>query len=117
MAKPKRRRRQPVPTESYRDAEGDVLVLRSELSAKTIAKLAEGPSSAAASGEDAWARRQEMLFERLVVSWEIAGLEPLADQAMLLGRYRMADSATRRWVRETIAVHLERHIPELSRGG
>jgi hypothetical protein len=47
------------------------------------------------------------------VSWEIAGL-PLTDQKMLLGRYRMADQGTQRWVRETIALHLERHIPELS---
>ena len=46
--------------------------------------------------------------------WEIAGL-PLTEQAMLLGRYRMADGETQRWVRETIATHLERHIPELRR--
>lgn len=88
-----------------------MLVLRTELSDKTIAKLGEGPASAAASGEDAWARRQELLFERLAVSWQIAGL-PLDDQAMLLGRYRMADSETRRWVRETIAAHLERHFAD-----
>jgi hypothetical protein len=85
-------------------------VLRTELSDKTIAKIGEGPSSAAASGEDAWARRQEMLFERLAVSWEIAGL-PLDDQKMLLGRYRMADSETQKWVRETIAAHIQRHFP------
>ena len=53
-----------------------------------------------------------MLFERLTVRWEIAGL-PLDDQKMLLGRYRMADEPTQRWVRETIDAHLERHIPEL----
>ena len=53
-----------------------------------------------------------MLFERLAVRWEIAGL-PLTEQTML-GRYRIADAETQRWVRETIAVHLERHIPELS---
>jgi hypothetical protein len=33
---------------------------------------------------------------------------------MLLGRYRMADAETQRWVRETTATHVERHIPELS---
>jgi hypothetical protein len=33
---------------------------------------------------------------------------------MLLGRYRMADTKTQAWVRETIATHLERNIPELS---
>ncbi len=47
------------------------------------------------------------------MSWEIAGL-PLTDQKMLLGRYRMADPLTQQWVRERIAEHLERYIPELS---
>ena len=111
----KRRKRAPreeVPTESYTDSEGNVLVLRAQLSAKTIKKIGEPPASRAASTEDAWRRREEMLFERLAVSWEIAGL-PLEDQAMLLGRYRMADSETQRWVRETIAEHLERHFPQL----
>ena len=54
-----------------------------------------------------------MLFERLAVDWEIAGL-PLDDQKMLLGRYRMADADTQRWVRETIERHLREHIPELA---
>ena len=88
-----------------------MLTLRSELSDKTITKIGEPPASRAASTEDAWRRREEMLFERLAVRWEIAGL-PLDDQAMLLGRYRMADAQTQRWVRETIAEHLERHFPD-----
>jgi hypothetical protein len=33
---------------------------------------------------------------------------------MLLGRYRMASTEERRWVRETIADHLARFIPELA---
>jgi hypothetical protein len=49
------------------------------------------------------------------VSWEIAGL-PLTDQKMLLGRYRMADAETQRWVRRTIEEHLRRHIPDLAGG-
>ena len=102
-----------MPTSDYADAEGNVLSLRQSLSAGTIAKIGEAPAGAAASLDDAWRRRTEMLFERLVVRWEIAGL-PLTEQAMLLGRYRIADADTQRWVRETIAVHLERHIPELS---
>ena len=110
MAKRRKKPREPARTESYTDSEGNVLTLRSELSAKTIAKIGEPPASRAASTEDAWRRREEMLFERLAVSWEIAGL-PLDDQAMLLGRYRMADPETQRWVRETIAQHLERHFP------
>ena len=68
---------------------------------------------AASSTEDQWRRRAELLFERLAVNWEIAGL-PLEDQKMLLGRYRMADPETQAWVRRTITEHLERHIPELA---
>ena len=108
----KRREREKAPTVDYADAEGNVLTLRETLSRATIAKIGEPPKSDAASVEDAWRRRSELLFERLAVRWEIAGL-PLDDQAMLLGRYRMADAETQRWVRQTIADHLERHIPEL----
>jgi hypothetical protein len=107
--KPKRR----ATTVDYIDGAGNVLTLRESLSAGTIAKIGEGPATAATTQDDAWRRRSELLFERLAVRWEIAGL-PLTDQKMLLGRYRMADAETQRWVRETIAAHLERHIPELS---
>ena len=115
MAKRKkqRRAREKAPTVAYTDPEGNVLTLRQTLSAGSIAKLGEPPAGAATSQDDAWRRRSEALFERLAVSWEIAGL-PLDEQKMLLGRYRMADAETQRWVRQTIAEHLERHIPELA---
>lgn len=109
------RRRQQKPqqeTVDYTDADGNVLTLRTSLSRGTISKLNRPPRRAAASIEDTWRRRSEMLFERLTVSWEIAGL-PLDDQKMLLGRYRMADANTQRWVRETIATHIEKYIPGL----
>lgn len=114
MAKRKRQRaeRKKTATVEYVDSEGNVLALRQELSAGTIAKLGEGPTTAAASLEDAWHRRSELLFERLAVRWEISGL-PLTDQKMLLGRYRMADAATQQWVRETLSNHVRRYIPEL----
>ncbi len=108
-----RRPREKAPTVDYVDAEGNVLTLRQSLSAGTIAKVGEPPASDAASLEDAWQRRSEALFERLAVRWEIAGL-PLTEQKMLLGRYRMADPETQRWVRQTIAAHLERYFPELA---
>jgi len=118
MAKEKKTRkaRAKVAAVDYVDDEGNVLVLRQSLSAKTIKKIGEGPPTAATSREDAWRRRSELLFERLVISWEIAGL-PLEDQKMLLGRYRMADAKTQQWVRETIARHVEQHIPELAPPG
>lgn len=115
MAKRKKQRppREKAPTVDYTDPEGNVLTLRQTLSAGTIAKVGEPPSGQAASLEDAWRRRSEALFERLAVRWEIAGL-PLDDQKMLLGRYRMADAETQRWVRQTIDRHLARYIPELA---
>jgi hypothetical protein len=108
----KRRPKEAPPTSDYTDPEGNVLTLRQTLSAGTIAKIGESPRSQAASLDDAWRRRSELLFERLAARWVIAGL-PLEDQKMLLGRYRMADAATQEWVRRTIDEHLERFLPEL----
>jgi hypothetical protein len=116
---PKRRKRgerEAVEAVDYTDPEGNVLSLRPSLSPRTIRKINKPHRRDAASAEDVWARRNEMLFEYLVVSWEISGL-PLDDQKMLIGRYRMADSGEQRWVRETIAAHVERHIPELDLSG
>lgn len=110
--KPRRPREKAVAID-YTDPEGNVISLRDSLSRGTIAKIGEPPKGSAATLEDAWRRREEVLFERLVVRWEIAGL-PLTEQKMLLGRYRMADTETQRWVRQTIAAHLERYIPELA---
>ena len=113
MAKRRRGEREPVQTIDYTDPEGNVLTLRESLSDKTIRKINKPHKKDAASAEDVWARRQEMLFEHLVTSWEVAGL-PLDDQKMLLGRYRMASADEQRWVRETISAHLQSHIPELA---
>jgi hypothetical protein len=115
MAKRKRRERErpPVQTTDYRDAEGNVLTLRDSVSDGTVAKLREPVGGAAASADDIWRRRTEMLFERFAVAWTIAGL-PLKGQKELLGRYRLADEATQRWVRETIDEHLRHHHPELA---
>ena len=110
--KPRQRPVKRVETESYADPEGNVITLRKALSPATIAKIGEPPKGDAVSIDDAWQRREEMLFERLVVSWEIAGL-PLADQKALLGRYRMASTEERRWVRATIAAHVDAWIPGL----
>jgi hypothetical protein len=62
--------------------------------------------------EDAWQRATELLFERLAVSWAIAGLE-ITRQKELLGRYRMASVAERRFVRDAIRAHVSEHFPEL----
>jgi hypothetical protein len=117
MAKRKRPRGQAekAPTSDYADDEGNVLTLRQSLSAGTVRKIAKTSVKAGGSAEDRWQRRTEMLFERLAVRWEIAGL-PLDDQKMLLGRYRMATTEEKRWVQRTIATHVEEFIPELADG-
>ena len=112
MTRRRRREQEPVATVDYTDPEGNVLTLRQSLSERTIRKLNKPHRKDAASADDVWARRNEMLFEYLGVRWEISGL-PLDDQKMLIGRYRMADSNEQQWVRETIDAHIERHLPEL----
>jgi hypothetical protein len=107
-----RREREAAETVDYTDPEGNVLSLRRSLSSRTIRKLNKPHRKDAASAEDVWARRNEMLFEYLVVNWEVSGL-PLDDQKMLIGRYRMASADEKRWVRETIDTHIEHYIPEL----
>jgi hypothetical protein len=98
-------------TTDYADAEGNVLTLRDRLSAGTLRQLETLDARPAASADDRWQRREELLFERLAVRWTIAGL-PLEKQAELLGRYRMADTETRAWVRRTIDAHLGEKQPE-----
>lgn len=114
MARRRSRDRRPVAAIDYADDAGNVLRVRESLSAGSIAKIRAGSAAGASSADDDWRRRTEMLFERLVVSWEIEGL-PLTDQSMLLGRYRMADAPTHDWVRRTLADHVAAHIPELDR--
>jgi hypothetical protein len=103
----------PASTTDYRDAEGNVLTLRDTLTGGTLRQLQQLDAKPATSAEDRWQRRAELLFERLAVSWEIAGL-PLESQKELLGRYRMASTEERRWVRETLAEHLRTRHPELT---
>ena len=100
-------------TFDYTDADGNVLTLRERVSAGTADKLREPAGGAAASVDDQWRRRTELLFERFAVSWTITGL-PLTGQKELLGRYRMADQATQQWVRETIERHVQEHQAELA---
>jgi hypothetical protein len=103
----------PAGTSDYTDPEGNVLTLRDSVSAGTVRKLRDLDAKPAASADDKWQRREELLFERFVVGWEIAGL-PLEGQRELLGRYRMADPDTRRWVRSTLDAHVRENQPELA---
>jgi hypothetical protein len=116
VARRSRRRDRPVeklaaPTSEYRDADGNVLVLRGSLtpgSRREYARVISG----GLNQEDSWQRATEFLFERLAVGWTIAGLE-LSKQKDLLARFRMASSDERRFVREALRAHLAEHFPEL----
>jgi hypothetical protein len=94
-------------TTDYVDDDGNVLTLRDSASGGILSELRGRRGRAAATVDDMWRRETEMLFERFAVRWEIAGL-PLEKQGELLARYRMADQATQRWVRETIDRHASR---------
>lgn len=101
-------------TVDYTDPDGNVLTLRERISKASGVKLRfSSTGGQAATVDDLWRRRTELLFERFVVSWEIAGL-PLTGQKELLGRYRMADQDTQRWVRRTIDEHIHVHQPDLA---
>src|SRR2546422_11145641 len=103
---------QPGTVTEYDDPEGNVLALRDRLSPGTVRKIADLEARPAASADDRWQRREELLFEHLAVTWTIAGL-PLTGQRELLGRYPMADSEDRSWVRRTIHEHVSERQPEV----
>jgi hypothetical protein len=105
------RERLVAPTAEYRDADGNLLVLRGSLTPGARREYAR-VIGAGIDREDAWQRAAELLFERLAVSWTIADLE-VSRQKELLGRYRMASSDERRFVRDALRAHVREHFPEL----
>jgi hypothetical protein len=113
LAKQRKRQRQKLvaPTSEYRDAEGNLLVLRGSLTPGARREYAD-ILAGGLEREDAWQRATEVLFERLAVSWTISGLE-ITRQKELLGRYRMATNDERRFVRDTLREHAAEHFPEL----
>jgi hypothetical protein len=95
----------------YEDGEGNVLRLRGALSAGSRRELAAA-RGAGVSREDAEQRAFELLFERLAVSWTVAGV-PTSGQRELLGRLRMATPDERQWVRETLRAHCAECFPDV----
>lgn len=98
-------------TSVYTDAEGNELELRGSLTLKARADYA-ATLSGGREREDAWQRATELLFERLAVSWTISGLRT-DRQKELLGRYRMATTDERRFVRDSLRAHVTEHFPEM----
>jgi hypothetical protein len=100
-----------APTADYRDAEGNVLTLRGSLTPATRRQYAD-TLAGGLEREDAWQRATELLFERLAVSWTIAGVRT-ERQKDLLARYRVASADERRFVRDSLRSHVRERFPEL----
>jgi hypothetical protein len=108
------KRRLKAPTSEYSSPDGDVLVLRGSMTPGTRREYAETVGGSPLSQEDAWHRAVEFLFERLAVSWAVAGTDPLTRQKELLARFRMASQTERAWIRDVLREHVAEHFPELS---
>lgn len=100
-----------APVSEYPDGEGGILRLRGALTPATRREYA-AVVGGGLHREDAWQRAVEFLFERLAVSWTIAGLT-IERQRELLARYRMASTEERRFVRESLRAHLAEWFPEM----
>jgi len=102
-----------APTSEYTSPEGDLLELRGSMTPGTRREYADTLGGSPLSQEDAWHRAVEFLFERLAVSWAVAGTDPLTRQKDLLVRFRMASQSERAWIRDVLREHLAENFPEL----
>lgn len=100
-----------APVSEYRDDEGNVLVLRGSLPPAARREYAE-VLGGGRHREDARQRATELLFERVAVSWTIAGVTT-DRQKELLGRYRLASGPEREFVLRSLRAHAAEHFPEL----
>jgi hypothetical protein len=100
-----------APVDDYLDAEGNVLKLRGAMKPASRREYAE-TLAGGLHREDARQRALELLFERVAVSWTIAGLE-ISSQKELLGRYRMASDSERSFARDALREHGAKHFPDL----
>jgi hypothetical protein len=95
----------------YPDDEGNVLALRGSLPPAARLEYTE-VLTGGLHREDARQRAIELLFERLAVSWTIAGVA-IDRQKELVGRYRMATLPERDFVRASLRAHVSENFPEL----
>jgi hypothetical protein len=112
MGRRRRAERLRAPSSDYADAEGNVLTLRGALSPDTRRSYHDVLHGNQLSQEDAWHRAVEFLFERLAVSWTVAGV-PTTRQKELVARFRLASGDERTWIRSVLREHVTEHFPEL----
>lgn len=100
-----------APISVYTDVDAGELELRGSLTPRARAEYA-ATLRGGLDRDDAWQRATELLFERLAVAWTIAGVRA-EKQKELLGRYRMASAAERRFVRDSLRRHVAENFPDL----
>ena len=100
-----------APTTMYSDPEAGELELRGSMTPRARAEYG-ATLAAGRNREDAWQRATELLFERLAVSWTIAGVRT-DRQRELLARYRIASGDERQFVRTSLRAHAAANFPEL----
>jgi hypothetical protein len=103
---------EPLPeaeTSCYTSEDGDQLELRGMLTLATRREYA----AIGGTREDAWQRAVEFLFERLAVSWRVAGVD-YSGQRELLGRLRVASHPEREFVRGALREHCAEHFPDVA---
>ncbi|MGC9220643.1 MAG: hypothetical protein ACP5H2_04725 [Solirubrobacteraceae bacterium] len=100
-----------APLSTYTDADGGELRLRGSLTPRARTEYSH-TLAGGGDREDAWQRATELLFERLAVSWTVAGVSADRPQE-LLARYRMASAQERRFIRDSLRQHLIDNFPEL----
>jgi hypothetical protein len=101
-----------APESEYVSPQGDVLVLRGALTAKTRRQYHDVLHGNVLSQDDAWQRATELLFERLALRWVVSDV-PTEGQRELLMRLRVATQDERRWIRDALREHLAEHFPDL----
>jgi hypothetical protein len=101
-----------APESEYRDAEGNLLVLRGSMSPLTRHRYHSTLHDQSRITDDSWQRAVEFLYERLVVRWVVFEV-PTEGQKELLARYRIASQEERRWIRDVLREHMAEHFPEL----
>ena len=112
MGRRSRRERTKAPSTDYTDAEGNVLTLRGSLSPATRREYTRVINGYLLSREDAWHRAVEFMFERLAVSWTVAGV-PTVLQKELVARFRIASNDERAWIRSVLREHIQANFPDL----
>ena len=104
-----------APTTDYTSPDGDVLTLRGSLtpaSRREYASVMTTGSGPAQTREDMWQRGVEFLFERLAVSWTVAGVSTTKQKELLL-RFRIATPAEKAWVRDALREHVAEWFPDV----